>query len=304
MNRVSPIRVWTTLAAMIVAFVAPVAAVLAVPQAAGAATPIEVTTTSLPGAIVGQPYSAQIQVTGGSGSYIYSLSDVPQYPLPPGLSLGLDTGLISGTPGSPPVNQPTTYTLLLQVSDKNGDGQMASPSLTITLTPPGYVPPPALQMTTTSVPEATSNKAYSFQMQAAGGTPAYSWSTTGLPKGFAMSQSGVISGQTGEPQQTTITVTAVDSGVTYAFYGVTSSAQQTVRQSYTFTISSGNAELDSTIFQLQALLSHSDGLSSSFLAEIVVEIDALINGVVSPVEGLLCEIPEVSLISGLGCGIP
>ncbi len=181
---------------------------------------------------------------------------------------------------------------------------MVTKGLTITLTPPGYVPPPALQITTTSVPEATSNKAYSFQMQATGGTPAYTWSATGLPKGFTMSPSGVISGQSGQPQQATITVSAVDSGLTYSFYGATSSAQQSVQQSYAFTVSSGNAQLDQTIFQLEALLQNSNGLSSSFVTEIVAVIDALINGIVSPIEGLLCEIPGARAISGLGCGVP
>jgi len=50
MKRISPTRVRLAVAAMTVAVVVPVGAVLAVPQAAGAATTAQTTNTSLPGA--------------------------------------------------------------------------------------------------------------------------------------------------------------------------------------------------------------------------------------------------------------
>jgi Putative Ig domain len=58
-------------------------------------TPVSITTTSLPGAAVGVPYTAQLTATGGSGHYTWSISSDS---LPAGLSLNAATGVISGTP--------------------------------------------------------------------------------------------------------------------------------------------------------------------------------------------------------------
>jgi Putative Ig domain len=58
-------------------------------------TPVSITTTSLPDAVVGTPYSAHLAATGGSGSYAWSISSDS---LPAGLSLDPTTGVISGTP--------------------------------------------------------------------------------------------------------------------------------------------------------------------------------------------------------------
>lgn len=52
------------------------------------------TTTSIPGAVVGQTYSASVLATGGSGTITYALTSGA---LPSGLSLA-PTGVISGTP--------------------------------------------------------------------------------------------------------------------------------------------------------------------------------------------------------------
>lgn len=51
-----------------------------------------ITTTTLPNGVVGQPYSVQCNVTGGTPPYTWSATN-----LPPGLSISAD-GLISGTP--------------------------------------------------------------------------------------------------------------------------------------------------------------------------------------------------------------
>jgi Putative Ig domain len=58
-------------------------------------TPVSITTTSLPGAVVGTPYSTQLAANGGSGHYTWSISSDA---LPAGLSLNPETGVISGTP--------------------------------------------------------------------------------------------------------------------------------------------------------------------------------------------------------------
>ncbi len=57
--------------------------------------PPMITTTALPDAMVGQPYSAYLDVSGGIVPYAYT---VTAGTLPQGLSLALHTGVIAGTP--------------------------------------------------------------------------------------------------------------------------------------------------------------------------------------------------------------
>jgi hypothetical protein len=59
------------------------------------ALPPTITTTSLPAATVGQPYSATLQSSGGIGTGSWSVSEGS---LPTGLTLNSTTGVISGTP--------------------------------------------------------------------------------------------------------------------------------------------------------------------------------------------------------------
>ena len=56
---------------------------------------VNITTTSLPDGEVGVAYSETLTATDGTGAYTWSLSDGP---LPPGLSLNPDTGVISRYP--------------------------------------------------------------------------------------------------------------------------------------------------------------------------------------------------------------
>ena len=71
-----------------------------------------ITTTSLPAGITGQPYSATLAATGGTGPYTWSISTGS---LPSGLTLNSSTGVISGTPASPP----GTASFTVQVTDAN-----------------------------------------------------------------------------------------------------------------------------------------------------------------------------------------
>ncbi len=282
----------------------PLAAAFAGPAAAQADPGFRITTTSLPAATVGQSYSAQIDVTGGTPPYVVWLSDVADYPLPPGLSMSL-SGLISGTPGSPPGNQPATYTVLVQAEDAGGP-QYANTALSIALTPPGYVAPPPLVITTDAIPAATYDQPFSFQLSAGGGTAPYTWTATNLPPGFTISDSGVISGQNTLPEQATITVQATDSGAVYSnSYGVHSSAQQTVARQYTFTVTSGYPQLDPTLFALSGLLVQSNGLAFTVLGLI----ESLPNSAASQVgvvqrqlNGLLCQLTAVN--QGKSCLLP
>jgi hypothetical protein len=58
--------------------------------------PLTITTTSLPWAYVGKPYSQTLQAIGGTWSYSWSVAGAG---LPPGLGMTLSTaGVLSGTP--------------------------------------------------------------------------------------------------------------------------------------------------------------------------------------------------------------
>jgi len=60
-------------------------------------TPLDITTTALPGATLGVPYSQALEARGGTTPYTWSISSGS---LPAGLSLAPSTGVISGTPSA------------------------------------------------------------------------------------------------------------------------------------------------------------------------------------------------------------
>ncbi len=139
---------------------------------------LSITTNSLPDAILNSNYSQFIQVSGGSSPYQFSLSSGS---LPQGMTLNSQTGLLSGAP-----TQSGNFTFTVRVLD--GFEQVATRQLTLTVRG-------ALDMLTNSLPAATLNTAYTFQLTAAGGTTPYTWTLlSGAPQGITLSQAGVLSG--------------------------------------------------------------------------------------------------------------
>jgi len=69
-----------------------------------------------------------------------------------------------------------------------------------------------LEITTTQLPDGTSNSPYSAQLAATGGTAPYSWSASGaMPAGVTLSSTGVISGTPAATGQSMIAVAVKDS---------------------------------------------------------------------------------------------
>jgi hypothetical protein len=165
------------------------------PQAAG--TTVVVTTTSLPNAPLGVPYSQALQVTGGAAPYTWATLTGS---LPTGLTLSA-AGVISGTP-----TVAGTYTFTVKATD-SGSNIGNSGSLSILV--------PALSVTTTTLPAASVGVAYTQTLTESGGTGPFTWAVTAdsvLPAGITLSTAGVLSGTTGDsPGQYAFTVVVTDS---------------------------------------------------------------------------------------------
>ena len=140
---------------------------------------LSITTSSLPAGSVGAPYSQALAAAGGSPPYAWSLSSGA---LPGGLTLGAN-GTISGTPLS---SGPFSFSV--QVTDSAG--------IKTTNTFAIQIQPPAVQITTSSLPAYTAGASYTQTLTATGGTPPFTWSlgSGSLPPGLALDSGGTIRG--------------------------------------------------------------------------------------------------------------
>jgi Putative Ig domain len=166
-----------------------------------AASPLAVTTSTLPSGANGTAYSQTLQASGGISAYTWS---VTAGSLPAGLTLAASTGLISGTPtGSGTANFTAT------VIDSSSPAQTKSSALSI------VIAPKTLAITTSALSSGTTGTAYSQTLAASGGTTAYTWTVTigSLPAGLSLAAStGVISGTPTGSGTSNFTVTVTDSG--------------------------------------------------------------------------------------------
>jgi hypothetical protein len=138
-----------------------------------------ITTTSLPAATVGTPYSQTLSAGGGTAPYTWSIASGS---LPPGLTLSGAT--ISGTPSAP-----GTSNFTVRVADKSTPQQTVQTPFTLSVIAP-------LTISTTSLPAGASGIAYQQTLSATGGTPNYTWSIAAgaLPLGVTLSATGTLSG--------------------------------------------------------------------------------------------------------------
>jgi hypothetical protein len=144
--------------------------------------PLLITSGPLSGTVIGAAYNQMITATGGTTPYTFSISAGA---LPAGLALAT-TGAITGSATA----TATSQNLTIRVADGS------SPQLTATQAQSISV---ALEVATTSLPDATAGTAYSQTLQARGGTPPYvGWTRTAgsMPAGIAspVAATGVIAG--------------------------------------------------------------------------------------------------------------
>jgi Putative Ig domain len=145
--------------------------------------PLTIATKQLPSAIIGTPYVAVLDATGGTPGYTWSVEGGQ---LPSGMSLASTTGIISGMP-----TVSGNFSISLAAHDSSSPAQVKSSALTIAIAVP------SLKIAVSTLAPAAIGTPYSATLQASGGTAPYSWSVTSgaLPAGLSLaSSSGVISG--------------------------------------------------------------------------------------------------------------
>jgi Putative Ig domain len=173
--------------------------------------PLSITTTSLPQGFTNVQYTSAITAAGGVAPLTWSIVGGGNT-IAPGLTLNPTTGQITGVPTA-------TGTFSPQVTVKDSSlpapGQNAGPQ-TISIT---IKTPPALSITTPSLPTGTVAAGYTASLQANGGNAPYTWTLTQgqLPAGLTLStannSTGSISGVPVLAGTSTFTVEVTDSEV-------------------------------------------------------------------------------------------
>jgi hypothetical protein len=99
---------------------------ITISSSGGGSTSLMITTNSLPGAQVSQPYSVTLAASGGQAPYTWGMASGTDS-LPPGLTLAASMGTISGTPTTS-----NAFTFTVQVSDSSSPQQTDTHTYTMT----------------------------------------------------------------------------------------------------------------------------------------------------------------------------
>ena len=148
-----------------------------------------------PGGEVGVTYSDQLTVTAGTSPFTWSVSSGS---LPPGVTLGASTGLLSGTPTTA-----GTYSFTVKVTDNSGLTSTEAAIVTI-------IPGPS--MTFAAPPGGWTNTVYGYTLTESGGTSPFTWSVSSgsLPAGISLSPDGNLSGTPTATGTSSFTVKVTD----------------------------------------------------------------------------------------------
>jgi hypothetical protein len=165
-----------------------------------------------PGGEVNVAYSDQLTVTGGTSPYTWSVSTGT---LPPGLTLGASTGLLSGTPTTA-----GSYSFTVKVTDHSGLSDTEPVSMSIIAGPSLNFPAP---------PPGWTHTVYGDTLTESGGTAPFTWSVSSgsLPAGISLSADGNLSG------------TPTATGTSSFTVQVTDANNQTATEATSITVSAG-----------------------------------------------------------------
>ncbi len=156
---------------------------------------ISITTSSLPAGVRGTAYSATLAASTSPVTWSVSSGT-----LPAGLSLS-SAGVISGTPTSAGTS---TFTVRAVSGSASAQKQ-----LSITVSNPEPTPQTTLEISTSSLPEATAGQPYSATLTANISGVTWSLVSGSLPAGLSLSSAGEISGTPEISDTYTFTVRAV-----------------------------------------------------------------------------------------------
>jgi hypothetical protein len=152
-----------------------------------------------PSGTVGTAYSSTLSASGGTAPYTWAIASGS---LPPGILLGVASGILSGAPTTQ-----GTYTFTAQAQDANGERGMAT--FTINVNAAGST----LSLTQGTLPNGTVGTPYSATIGVTGGTSPYSCTITSgtLPAGLTLGAACLVSGTPTTAGTTTVMVKATDS---------------------------------------------------------------------------------------------
>jgi hypothetical protein len=179
--------------------------------------------TTLPTAIQNSNYSTTLTASGGVGNYQWSLSPTNVQ----GLSIGQNTGTITGTPPGPP----GSYQFTVSVTDSQQNCGQKQFTLNVSSTSQGQI-----TISPTTLPNGTLNQVYSQTLFATPPTstfnPTLTWSlySGSLPPGFLLNPSS-------DTLSATISGTPTNVGTyTFTVYVSSSNSQLSGSQQYTIVV--------------------------------------------------------------------
>ena len=179
-----------------------------------AAAAPQITSTSMPNGLVGTSYSTVLAGVNGTTPYTFAVSAGT---LPAGLSLNVNTGVLSGTPTTA-----GNASLTFRITDSVLNSSTKSLSVLV-------VSPSPPQFTTTVLPQAALGSSYAQPLVVSGGVQPYAFSVSAgaLPGGLTFSAtSGIISG------------TPISTGTSIFTILVTDNIGATVSQAMTLVVAS------------------------------------------------------------------